>query len=807
VNKDNLHFFLGVFFVSLTTLCLEISLTRYFSITQQYHFAFLVVSITFLGFGASGSFLSLHKRVFNRDPECVLAFTSLFFALSIFLSFMVTNAMPFDFHKLAWETHQIVYVFLYYFLLSVPFFFAGLTISFAIAKASQWVNTIYFFDLAGAGCGTLFAVLIFVPKGDRGVIPIIVTCALLAALSFSARKGRLFRSSLIGLLLASLTLLVASPPWLGFRISPFKGLPLALSYSEAKILHTKWNSISRVDVLESPGVRFAPGLSLTFQKELPDQVGMSIDGGALTAVTRFSGSTENSMDFLAFLPSHLPYHLGRRSRVLLIEPKGGVDVLAAFINRAERIKVIEKNPLIGQILRDELSAFSGEIYRRGAMAVTAFNSRTAIQNEKDHYDLIVISLTDILGAAGTGFHGFGEKHLFTLESFETILERLTPNGMVSMTLYLLPPPRQELRVLSTWIEALERRDKNPREHVISLRSWGTISYFIKNSPFSHSEVQDTRAFAEEKLFDLVHYPGIRPEDANIHNRFEKPLYYDYCQKLLSPETRASFHEDYLFQVQPVSDDRPFFNNYFKAGKIKKTYESFGRRWLPFLQGEFMMPLILLQALVAASLMILVPRVALKRRAKQRGGLFRKVFFYFGLIGMGFMFVEITFIQKFILVLGHPLYSISLVIFSLLLSSGLGSLISKRWVHKNLTANLRRSIVMSSGLIVLSLVFFPLLYKHVTALPLALKGILTFVFIFPLGFSLGFPFPTGIRILEKKARHLIPWAWATNAFSSVINSVFALQVAFLGGYAIVLLLAGCCYLLTLPILNLDPTKGT
>jgi len=170
-----------------------------------------------------------------------------------------------------------------------------------------------------------------------------------------------------------------------------------------------------------------------------------------------------------------------------------------------------------------------------------------------------------------------------------------------------------------------------------------------------------------------------------------------------------------------------------------------------------------------------------------------------------MFVEITFIQKFILILGHPLYSISLIIFSLLLSSGLGSLFSKKVLHRNVTTNLRRSIIICSGLIFLSLVLFPILYRHATGLPLVFKGILTLLFIFPLGFIMGFPFPTGIGFLEKKARHLIPWAWATNAFSSVINSVLALLVAFEGGYSLVLLMAGCCYLLTLPFLNWSSGK--
>jgi hypothetical protein len=216
---------------------------------------------------------------------------------------------------------------------------------------------------------------------------------------------------------------------------------------------------------------------------------------------------------------------------------------------------------------------------------------------------------------------------------------------------------------------------------------------------------------------------------------------------------------------------------------------------------------LLQAILVASVLILAPLLKLKRESKDQRGALRKVFLFFGLIGMGFMLVEVTFIQKFILVLGHPLYSVSLIIFSLLLSSGFGSLLSKGLLRRNVETNLRRSIVICSSLIFLSLALFPVLYKYATGLPLLMKGVLTFLFVFPLGFTMGFPFPTGIALLEKKAKHLIPWAWATNAFSSVINSVFAILVAFLGGYTLVLVIAGCCYLLTLPFLNFVSAKGS
>ncbi len=397
-------------------------------------------------------------------------------------------------------------------------------------------------------------------------------------------------------------------------------------------------------------------------------------------------------------------------------------------------------------------------------------------------------------------HGFGENYMYTVDSFTDILNRLSSTGLVSMTMYLLPPPRQELRLLATWIEALERSQKNPSSCLIAIRSWSTISFFIKKSPFSEEDIQRLKNFAEERLFDLVYYPGIKTEEANIHNQCDEPLYHNYTLQLLSPAKRKELYKNYLFQIKPVGDNRPFFFNFFKLDKLKATYNSFGKKWLPLLQGKFLIPFLFIQSFTFAFVLILLPIIVFRKMGDRRKGVFPKVFLYFSLIGMAFMFVEITLIQKFILFLGHPLYSISIIISSLLLSSGLGSFFSKKILGQNYKKNLKGSLLLCAGLITLYLFLLPLLHKEFIGLYLPFKIILTFFVIFPLGFFMGFPFPTGIRLLESHQKMLIPWAWATNAFSSVINSISALMIAFWGGYNLVLILAAGGYLLTLLFLG-------
>jgi hypothetical protein len=676
----------------------------------------------------------------------------------------------------------------------------------AIAHTPAQVNKIYFFDLVGASCGIIFAVLIFLPKGDRGVILIISLLALVASALFAQRQVFLYKILLGFLFFMGIGLFLSSPAWLSFRISPFKALPLAMQYTEAKTLLTKWNGISRIDIIESPAVRFAPGLSLLYTEVLPTQVGLSIDGGELTAVTSFKNRDTHTIQFLSYLPSSFPYLIAKTPKVLILEPKGGLDVLSALQNRAPAITVIENNPLIVSLLRDELAVFSGNLYKGDHIQIVSSASRTAIEKDKELYNLIVLSLTDIFGSTGTGLLGFGENYLFTVESFMSLFKRLSADGIISMSFYLLPPPRQELRVLATWIEALERAGENPASHIIAIRSWGTISYFIKKSIFTQSDIQKLKDFADKFRFDLVHYPGIRANEANIYNMFEKPLYYEYCQNLLSPDRREEFTDFYLFQIKPVSDERPFFYNFFKLRKLKATFQSLGQKLLPFFQGEFLLPLILIQAIVVAFILILLPLLFARREKKDLGlkqGISQNVFFYFGLIGMAFMFVEITLIHKFILYLGHPLYSFSVILFSLLLSSGLGSLLSKKILGENIIKNLRWCFIFCSMLIFASLFIFPIIHENLIGVRIGYRILLTFLSIFPVGFLMGFPFPSGIRLLDQTGKKWIPWAWAINAFSSVINSVVALLIAFTGGYSLVLFLAGAGYLIAPLFLNFSP----
>jgi hypothetical protein len=790
----------GIFFVSAATLCFEITLSRYFSISQNYHFAFLVISLAFLGYGASGTFLALAERRFRLDGESQLSIFSLLLTLSILLGFWLANSIPFDFHRLPWDRRQLFLLIPYYIVLGLPFFFAGATVSFFISRAASAVHRIYFADLLGAGAGSFAAAFVFLPRGEKGVFVLISGMALAGCILFSRRSRPVLKLGLIALLVTEAGLLLAPPGWLGFRISPFKALPQALRYPEAKSRLTRWDGASRVDIVTSPAVRFAPGLSLLYSGRLPLQFGLSVDGGELSAVTKFGNASEAGWDFVSFLPGSLPYFLLSRPRVLILEPKGGLDVQTAVIFHSSRIRAVERYPLIAGLLRYDLASFWGDLARRREIELTSAEPRAALMRTKEVYDLIIISLTDVFGASGTGLHGLGENYLFTVESFVNLLDRLSPVGLIASTHYLIPPPRNEARILVTWIEALERRNLAAGPRIAAIRTWGTISFIIKKTPFETEEISRLKKFCRERYFDTVYYPGIPDEEKNQFNQMNPPVYEEMVAKLLSPASRRDFLNDYLFDIRAASDDKPFFSDFFRWKAVRTTYTALGHNIALFFQGKFLLGVLFVQSVLVAGVLILLPLGVFRRKKATSRGALPRVFFYFSLVGAGFILIEIALVQKFILFLGQPLYSLSTVIFSLLFSSALGSLLSRKFLEVTGPGGLRGILILCAVLAALYMIFLPPFLDRLIGLALGIKIGCAFVLIWPLGFLMGFPFPGAIRLLRPQDRGLIAWAWSANSFSTVIHSVLAQIIAFTGGYRAVWSFAAAAYLLALVFLR-------
>jgi len=728
---------LSVIFVSSSaSLAFEVLLTRIYSISVSYHFAAMIVSIAMLGLAASGTLLSLFPGL--RNPGHMGKY-AMALGIAIPVSFLLVNHFPFDPVRLSWEKSEVLRIGFHYLVLAVPFLCSGLIIATAFAARSSQSGLIYGADLLGAGAGSVgILVLTSLTAPERGIflLSAIVLAAACILLTASLRTTALVLS------LASLTLFQLQPEFGRLRISPYKGLEAALRYPGATPIRSYYSPSARVDTFRSPAARFAPGLSLKYLEPLPEQTGIAVDGGDISAVT--DASDPARLAFLSFLPAALPYEAGIRGRVLVLEPKGGLHLLLARRYGAGEVIGIESNPLLARVTRQLTSASA--VNRRYRLLTGT--GRSWLMSGKETLDLIDIPLQ---GASPFAAFGMAEEYRLTVEAFREYLSHLRPGGALCVNLFLLPPPRIELRILATAATALEEMGvRDASRHIAVVRSWGSLSILVKRSPLSGSEVERIRRFARERWFDLASLPGLTAVESNVFVRLPSDEYYRACAAVLTPGRRELFMDRYLFDIVPVRDDAPFFNHFLRLGNIRETYRIMGGKWQFFLEEGYLFPAIFLQALLLSALLIFIPALARIRDEEQgdsvepasgssvagRSGRTdlrtRRFLPYFALIGIGFMFAEIFLIQKLILPLGNATYALAAVLASLLAGSGAGSLLSQR--HTRLRRPLTLAVI--ALLIILYGMLLPKASTILTTLAPPVRFAAVIIALLPLGFPWG-----------------------------------------------------------------------
>lgn len=801
--KGVLQTYVGISLLSAATLIFEIALSRIFSVAQWYHFAFMTVSLALLGFGASGSFLSIFEaRVKGRLDRALIASSSLFW-LTLLGGYLVANYVPFDSFCIAWDRRQLLYLAIYYLSLSTPFFFSGLCISLLIAVAPTRVNEVYFSNLIGSGLGCLLVVVLLPLFGGAGTV---IFAALLGAVATTAfewpHASRLL--PLASCLLLILVLLIR-PPLFDIRMSPYKALSTILRFPDTRLVFTGWNAFSRVDVIESASIKSAPGLSFAYKGVPPPQMGLTIDGDNLSPITRPTDSTE----FIDYLPISLAYRLipltrclapwakeavgqkgetsCHRPKVLVIEPRGGLDVLVALHHQAPLITVVEDNPLIVEAVRDRFGDFAGGIYSHERVRVVVENGRSYARRSGERFDLVQLSLSDTFKVITSGAYSLSENYLYTVEAFADFYERLSDGGLLIITRWLQLPPSECLRAGAIAIEALEKLEvERPEEHVVAIRSFQTMTLLVKRGGFTAREIGMVKDFCAEKRFDLVYYPGIAPAEANLYNVLPEPYYYQAFHDLIFAANRAEFYARYPYDVSPPHDDKPFFFHFFKWSQIPAILQSFGKTWQPFGgSGYLVLVALLILALLASAVLILSPLVFRRGSGGGRRRTRVRIFVYFALLGFGYLFVEIPLMQRFILFLGHPIYSFSAVLFAVLFFSGLGSFFSKR-------VALIKALILLGVAILLYPVFLPHLFGLLLGQSLALRLLTSILMLAPLGFLMGIPFPRGVEAVNEIAPGLIPWAWGINGCASVLSSILSVMIAISFGFSWVLVGASVAY---------------
>ncbi len=766
-----------LFFISAGSLAFQVTLTRIFSLAQWYHFAFMAISLALLGIGASGSFLyivppSCKERLANSIPWFGPAFS-----LSVLFSYLAANYIPFDSYRIAWEPIQYFYLLAYFLAISLPFFWSGLSVGVGLAAFPAHSSTLYAASLGGSALGCILPLATLPAVGGEGSVAL---CALVGMLAWagSLRGLRKIPAIILGLLL--ILLAFKPPPFLEIKLSPYKELSQTLHQKGAKLLLRRWNAFSRIDVVDAPTIHSAPGLSLSFQGKLPPQKAIFIDGSDPSPVT-----PDTNLEFLDYTPSALPHLLRPKAKVLILESRGGFEVLTALKEGASQITAVEGNPLVIWAVRDFLGEFSGGIYRNPAVKVVNVEGRSFLKSTGEKFDLIILSLADSRRVITSGAYSLSENYLYTLEAFEDYLNHLTDNGILVIHRWFQVPPSESLKVGALAIKALRKAGvKNPAPNLIALRSWATVLVLVGKRPFTADEIERIKAFCRGK-FDLVYYQGMREEEANVYNVLPEPYHYRAFVALLKDEDK--FVKAYPFDISPPTDDRPFFFHFFRWVQTPYILRMMGKVWLPFGGSGYLVLLILLGVAIFAALAFII--FPLKFAPAPEGippRAWAGVLAYFGLLGLGYIAVEVPLIQKLILFLDRPIYAFSIVVASLLVFSGVGSLLSGR-------APWGLSLLAVSALAFVYPWGIGKVFPGLMGLPLALRVIMAGIILSPLGLLMGIPFPRGIRETGKRWPHLIPWAWGVNGSLSVVGSILAAMVALSFGFRWALTVGSLAYL--------------
>ncbi len=773
--------YLGLGFTTLATLILELSLTRIFSVVFYYHFAFLAISIALFGLGSGGVFsyvvvpngAARRANLYSKlgvlglaNAACVIG--SLWFILSRST-------------ELGYATLAAVYL-----ASALPFFLAGTVVSIAISEAIERVDRAYFFDLAGAATGCLVLIpFLNTFGGPNTVIAAGVFYGVAAAIWFHNAGNARMRAVAVAASLLLVMLMVVNGRKHVLDVHVSKGMTLPPEKFEA------WNSFSRVGVTTDRGY-----------------TSIVIDGDAATALADkdWDHLSDAERRDLSHSGPGFPYYLRPGAKTLVIGAGGGYDVARALASGSRDITAVEINPIIANtIMRDRFAAESHRLYFRPEVRLVVEDGRSFVRRSTEKYQVLQATLVDTWASTAAGAFALSENNLYTTDAFYDYLSHLTGDGMLTFTRWGFDPPRESLRLITLAMDALARLgERDPARHVIVVRDdtsklygWGALdTALISRKPFTDADIARARQLLSETKLEAVYLPD---EGATSSSG-------SAFAELLGSFDPSAFWRGYRYDVSPVGDDRPFFFytvqprdlwNFATSANTKSEDYNINRA-VPLLFA------LIAVSLGATLLILLLPRVLLGTRLPRQPGVF--VFLlYFLCLGAGYILIQVALIQKFVLLLGHPTYALTVIVFSMLVASGAGSFFSNRVIAGDDSRLMR---VLAGVAVFVALLAFgtPALVAGAASWPLPAKISITALAIAPAAFLMGMPFPSGLRRLEKLHSPSVRWAWSLNAAASVLGSGGAIILAIYTGLRATLLFGGALYLAALLVIVVTRARG-
>jgi len=771
----------GVLLIGASTLLFEVALTRVLSFKIWHHFAYVVISTALLGYGAAGSIFAVSSRLRAAEPRRILGRASLASALTAGVTVVLVAVLPLEPLQIFDEPTQAILFVAYALMAAVPFFFSGLALSAAFSTAARKSDRIYFWDLVGAGAGCALSVLLMNALTPPGAV--LVSAAGFAAAScvFSAeRRLRTAGASVAVTLLLASTFADRIP----YTPSESKSLIFKLRYWAP--IATRWTALFRTEILEDRG-RGPPlsaddewGLSRRAARpvQLPRYV-INHDGSAGTPLFDLR---QGQLDFLDQHVLRFPYLIANaHPRVLVIGVGAGRDVVTARRFGAAHVVGVELDESTIHVVQDEMNSALNGLFRQPSVTLVNAEGRHFVKTTRDRFDLIQLTGVDTLAAAFSGAYVLAENYLYTVEAFHDYLDRLKPGGILSFATGDFEPqnPKAAGRMLSVARQALaERGIARPGDHIVIIDSGRLLcEIMIRESGFSEQDRALLRAMAAYLDFLPRWLPGTIG-----------PRPYPELATLEGPP-RERLLARLRYDVSATTDDRPFFFAYYRwadllsGGMVGPDHTT--------AMGQIVLALLAVVLMALSALFILGPLWLKGKPSAFSHHMASAMIPYFVGIGLGFMLFEISLMQRFVLFLGHPTYSLSVTLASLLISLGIGSFQSRRFIG-------RETLALPAGVLLLALLaaFYTLglpgLQAALLERSLAVRILASVFLLSPVGLVAGLFFPLGVLAVEQVDARLVPWAWGINCCASVTGTVLAVLLAMIYGFQFVWLVAVVIY---------------
>jgi hypothetical protein len=768
-NRPARGSYIGLFMVALATLMYEILLTRIFSVTMLYHFAFVALSVAMFGMTVGALIVYLCPRIFV--PERLhqwLAVAAVAFPVAMVLSFLTQLSVPFRIHPSIVAIYAIGFT---YAVIAVPFVVSGIVVCLSLTGFPSRVSRLYAADLAGAaiGCVLLIPVLDY----SDGPTAVLWVCFLasLGAIAFAGVAGGRLRSAAAAV---SVLLLIAAAGhtvlvWKHFPV--FRILYIKGSF-EARPLYEKWNSYSRVRVNGDQDALVEPqgwGLSRSLPADLRvRQLQMDIDVVAGTVMTGYDG-TAAAVRHLGYDVTNLAYHVRPGANALVIGAGGGRDVLSALTLGATSVVAVEINKDILRTVNGRFGDFTGHLDRDPRVRFVNDEARSYVARSKEHCGLIQISLIDTWAATAAGAFVLSENAIYTSEAWTTFVQHLTPDGLLSVSRwYYRDSPAEMYRTTTLAVDALRRIGvANPRDHIVIVRNMtmanrpetpdGVGTLLVSRRPFTEAELAAVNQVSAEMGFEVMFTPTMSHDDV--------------FPRLTAPDADA-FVASFPLRINAPTDNSPFFFNMLRLRDMFRLDLLDSGKQSNNLKAVATLAVLLGVVSVLTALCIALPLWLSKTDLAGSHALL----LFFGAIGVGFMLVETSQMQRLIIALGHPTYALSVVLFALLLSSGLGSYLTSAVGADGIG---RAGAIRLAALVAVLLLIgaaTPAVVRATMAASTPVRIAAAVGLLFPGGLMMGMAFPLGMKLAASRAAVLTPWLWGVNGAASVLASVLSVCIA-------------------------------